>query len=91
MEIRTLVWDRKTLDKLDGKHNVSKDEVEQVLFDNPPHIRRWKNVYHAYGETFAGRYLFVVFANLGRGKAKIITAREMTQSERRLYIRQRRR
>jgi len=44
----------------------------------------------AYGQTVAGRYLFVVFRYLGGGKAKTITAYEMTEKQRRYYRRLRR-
>jgi hypothetical protein len=68
-----------------SKHKVSPKEVEEALFENDPYIRSWSGVYHAYGRTQAGRYLFVVFAQLGRRQAQIITARDMTLRERRLY------
>lgn len=88
VEIERLIWDQKTLEKLVTKHQVTRQEVEEVFRDDP-YIRRWSSVYHAYGRTQAGRYLFVVFIYLKPGQARIITARDMTNRERRLYQRER--
>jgi uncharacterized DUF497 family protein len=38
-----------------------------------------------YGRTEAGRYLLVVLASLGGGVVRVITARDPTERERRLY------
>jgi uncharacterized DUF497 family protein len=38
-----------------------------------------------FSQTAAGRYVLIVLANLGRGSWKIVTARQMTDNERRLY------
>lgn len=89
MEIERLVWDPKTREKIAKKHHLSRQEVEE-LFARDYHIRRFGQLYHAYGQSAAGRYLFVVFLPLGRGRAQVVTAREMTQKERRLYRRERR-
>jgi len=42
-------------------------------------------LYKLFSQTAAGRYVLVVLANLGRGSWKIVTARQMTDNERRLY------
>lgn len=82
-----LVWQRDVVKKLVEKHHVEPGEVEEVFFDDRPHFKRHGEVYHAYGQTVAGRYLFVVFRHLGGGKAKPITAYEMTDKQRRYYRR----
>ena len=84
MRIEELEWDNRNTNHI-ARHGVSPDEVEEVLFENRPHFRRWRNIFHAYGRTNSGRYLFVVFKMVGRYKARVITAREMTPKERRLY------
>jgi uncharacterized DUF497 family protein len=38
-----------------------------------------------FSQTAAGRYILVVLVNLGGGNWRVATAREMTESERRLY------
>jgi uncharacterized DUF497 family protein len=71
------------------------DEVEQVLFSKP-FIRRaekgrvqGEDVYVAYGQTTAGRYLMVFFILKDQTAALPSSARDMTQAERRYYAQQR--
>lgn len=87
MEIKKLVWTSKTVEKIVRKHHLYQREVEEVFFESeaPLHIRRSGRLYHAYGRSAAGRYLFVVLLVVGRGRAQVVTARDMTQTERRLY------
>lgn len=89
MEIERLVWNQKTREKIAKKHHLSRQEVEEV-FARDYHIRCFGKLYHAYGQSAVGRYLFVVSLPLGRGRAQVVTAREMTRKERRLYRRERR-
>ena len=73
--------------KLWEKHRVEPGEVEEVLFDDRLRFKRHGEVYHAYGQTVAGRYPFVVFLYRSGGKAKPITAYGMTDKQRRYYRR----
>lgn len=82
-----LVWDHAIVEKLLQKHDVEPGEVEEVFFDDQPHFTRFQDVYHAYGQTISGRYLFVAFRYLGDGNAKPITAYAMTDAQRRYYQR----
>lgn len=84
MEIEKLVWNPRTQKKVAEKHGLSRWEVEEVFFGDYQ-IRRSGNLYYAYGQSAAGRYIFVVFLYLGRDRAQVVTARDMTQKERRLY------
>jgi uncharacterized DUF497 family protein len=79
------------IDKLERKHNVQQDEVRQVLGSNP-HFRfvetghrPGENVYAAMGRTEAGRYLIVFFVLKKDKRAIIISARTMTDAERKRY------
>ena len=85
MQVEQLVWDRKTLHKISKKHYLTPGEVEEV-FESTYHIRRSGRVHHAYGQTGAGRYVFVVLFHLGKGRAQVVTARDMAQKERQLYL-----
>jgi uncharacterized DUF497 family protein len=88
MKIERITWDQETADHV-SKHSVSPEEVEDVLFNDSdlPRIMRGKeNRYLAYGKTNAGRYLFVVLIIANR-KTRIITARDMTDREKKLYRR----
>ncbi|MEW6173831.1 MAG: BrnT family toxin [Bacillota bacterium] len=69
------------------KHNVSPEEVEEIFgFPEEVLIRKTCQGYRlAYGRTVAGRYLLVVFILKKRGFARVITARDMNQAERRHY------
>ena len=77
------------------KHDVTIEEVEEVLFDNPL-IRFWEkgkvkgeNLYVAYGQTSAGRYLVIFFIYKPDNSALPISARDMSKSERKYYNGQR--
>ena len=94
MRLYEIIWKEEFADKIYVKHGVSKEEVEHVLFDDP-HVRReekgkvkGEDVYVAYGQTKAGRYLVVFFINKRKIAALPISARDMTISERRYYERQ---
>ena len=91
MRIHHIIWLPAIEDKLDYKHNVLVEEVEQVLFDQP-HVRfvekghrEGEDLYAAYGQTVDGRWLIVFFVLKGKGTVLIISARDMDRKERRLY------
>ena len=94
MYIYTVIWKDQFVEKLAVKHGVEIDEVEEVLFTNP-HVRlfekghiKGENLYAAYGQTQAGRYLVVFFVLKNRTSALPISARNMTQPERKYYDKQ---
>jgi len=86
LRIESLEIDDHILDKIESKHGVSFEEVEEVCLSEARHIRRSREgLYKLFNQTTAGRYILVVLVNLGRGSWKVVTAREMTDSEKRLY------
>ncbi|MDP2970306.1 MAG: BrnT family toxin [Deltaproteobacteria bacterium] len=88
MKIEKISWDQETVDHI-SNHLVSPEEVEEVLFneDEAPIIMRGKEgKYLAYGKTHGGRLLLIVWASKYK-KTKIITARDMTEKEKRFYRR----
>jgi uncharacterized DUF497 family protein len=88
MKIGNITWDDDTADHI-SRHAVSPEEVEEVLFNDSdlPRIMRGKeNRYLAYGKTNAGRFLLVVMIIANR-KTRIITARDMTDGEKKFYRR----
>jgi len=94
VQIYTIIWKDQFVEKLAVKHGVEMDEVEDVLFTKPyvrlfekGHIKG-ENLYAAYGQTNAGRYLIVFFVLKNRTAALPISARDMTQSERKYYDKQ---
>ncbi len=91
MKIKGLIWLDEIIEKIARKHNVSQDEVRDILTDRP-HFRfvekghrRGENVYAALGQTENGRYLVVFFVYKKDGRAIILSARDMTPSERKRY------
>ena len=91
MTIREIIWLVDIVEKIERKHGVRKDEVIEVLENNPKFRfiekghRKGEDVYAALGQTYEGRYLIIFFVYKRNGRALIISARDMTKSERRLY------
>ena len=95
MNIEYIVCPLAIEDKLESKHNVTAAEARQVLL-NEPRIRfgekghtSGQDVYAAFGQTLGGRYLAIFFVyKPSTATAIIISARDMTTSERKRYGRQ---
>lgn len=91
MKINGIIWYEKIIEKLEQKHNVQQYEVREV-FGNSPIFRYVEkglqpneNVYAALGRTNAGRYLIIFFIYKVNKHVLIVSARNMTQSERKKY------
>jgi uncharacterized DUF497 family protein len=94
MQLHEIIWKDRFIDKFEFKHGVSTNEAEEILFGRP-HIRRaqkghvkGEDLYTAYGQTTGGRYLIIFFIRKEQAAALPISARDMTDSERRYYERQ---
>ena len=87
IRIEKFEWDKRNEQHLLKEHSVSPEEAEEI-FKTEPYFRRGRDgTRYVYGQTEAGRYLFVVYLYLGAGTARVISARDMTPRERRLYLR----
>lgn len=90
MKITGLLWLEDLVDKIAQKHAVKQSEIRE-LFDNRPLLRfverviAWGRMCTRRSGTDAGRYLVVFFIHKKKGQALILSARDMTASERRLY------
>jgi uncharacterized protein len=91
MKINGIIWLEGVIDKLLWKHHVTTDEVEEV-FARSPRYRflekgdvEGEHLYSAMGRIQAGRYLTVYFLYKATGEALVISARDMTKKERKLY------
>jgi len=73
------------LDKIEAKHGVAWEEVEEACHGPHRGYREDGDIYLLYGRTAAGRYLLVVLVKLGAGAWRVATARGMTPAERRWY------
>jgi len=94
VNLYSVIWKEKFIEKLALKHGVEIEEVEEVLFSGP-HVRlfekghiKGENLYAAYGQTSVGRYLIVFFVLKNNSSALPISARDMTDSERKYYDKQ---
>lgn len=91
MKIEGIIWLDEITEKIAYKHSVQRHEVREVLFSKPcfrfaeKGHRRGENVYSAMGRTKGGRYLIVFFVYKSNKQALILSAREMTSSERKRY------
>jgi len=93
MRIADIIWLPQVIDKLGWKHDVTPEEVGQILFGNPLYrkVQRGhipgEELYAALGQTEAGRYLIVFFIYKRSHEALILSARDMDKTERRQYER----
>jgi hypothetical protein len=84
MEIRDFLWDEWNIAHI-ARHKVDPCEVEEIAFDDDPHIRKEGTARYLYGQTVSGRYLFTVYVLRSKIKAWVVTSRDMDEGERRLY------
>jgi len=81
-------WDERNLEHI-ARHGVDPDEAEAVLDNNPLTLRTADNTYLTYAQTDEGRYLLVVFIRKPGPLIRVITARDLKDSEKRRYRRRR--
>ncbi len=93
MKIVGFIWLEEIVEKLEVKHRVMPEEVEQVFLQQP-RIRRMnrghyrgEDVYRALGQTEEGRYLTVFFIHKLTNEALVLSARDMDSKERKSYAR----
>ena len=87
--IRGFIWDDENLAHI-ARHGLSSDEVEEALVGGPLVLRGPDDRYLGYGRTENGRWVFVVYVTRSRGRVRVLTARDMTERERRLHQSKRR-
>ena len=90
MKIHKFIWPKERVDHI-GRHGITPAEVEEVCFGQPLVLRAKAEgtnpVYYALGQTEAGRYLFCVVIQFPDGNGYPVTARPMTDKEKRRYRR----
>jgi hypothetical protein len=67
------------------RHGVTPEEVEQSTHRPFYTMPGRDGTTLLFGQTHAGRYLLVVLARSGDGRWYVLTARSMTDSERRIF------
>jgi uncharacterized DUF497 family protein len=96
MKIADVIWLDDIVEKIETKHGVETWEVEEVLHSEPEFRRGGKarrdkeHLYYALGQTEAGRHLFIVFIPKHGNKALVLTARDMSEREKKGYRRRKR-
>jgi hypothetical protein len=90
MRIHEFIWPEDRIDHI-ARHGVTPEEVEETCFGRAL-VQRAKSlgespVYYILGRTAAGRYLFCVVIRFPDGKGYPVTARPMTDREKRRYKR----
>lgn len=92
MRIDGIVLTNETLEKIEGKHHISEEEIYEVLLFDRPSIHlvekgsvKGEDLYVAYGRTEAGRYLKIHFIYKKNKKALIVTAQDASARERRRF------
>lgn len=92
MIIKSFIWPAAVIDKIESKHGVTIEEAEEIfgpdtIYRRGPRgkKRQGEDVYKAYGQTTAGRYLFVAFIYKLDHRALILSVRDMDNNERDLY------
>ena len=83
-------WDQSNIEKNWEKHRVSYLECEEVFFNQPLLAQedeihsKFEPRYYVLGRSNDGRHLFIVFT-IRRNKIRVISARNMSRRERRIY------
>lgn len=85
MRVVQFEWDDWNIAHI-AQHNVEPDEVEEVFVNFHIIRKSHQGKKIAYGQTFSGRYLFVVFVYRD-SRMYTITARDMTKREKQFYRR----
>ena len=91
MGITRIIWLDQFVEKLEIKHGVYRDEVEDVLFGRSRKRRVSRgniadeDLYEALGQTADGRYLIVLYIWKRPSGALVISARDMSGKERQRY------
>jgi len=83
-------WDKGNIERNRRRHKVSFVECEELFFNRPLVVAEdeihsnAESRYYALGTTNGGRYLFIVFT-VRTNKIRVISARDMSRRERRIY------
>jgi uncharacterized DUF497 family protein len=88
MKIYQIIWPEDRIEHI-ANHGITPGEVEETCFGTA-FIQRAKShgknpVYYVLGQTASGRYLFCVVIQFPDGRGYPVTARPMTDKEKRRY------
>ncbi len=86
LHVDDLIWDDQNLEHI-AEHGVSDIEVEEVCYSDVFVKRARNNTLAVYGQTENGRYLLVILGRRSKGVYYPVTARDMTDGERKTFHR----
>jgi len=85
--VREIHWTEESEDHI-WCHQITPGEVEEVIYTRPRLTTRGKEgIVEVYGTTDAGRHLTIFLSEAQDGRYYVVTARNMTDNERRTYRR----
>jgi len=88
MKIHRIIWPEDRIDHI-ARHAVTPEEFEEVCFGQPLMLQAQSEgenpVYYVMGQTNSGRYLFCAVIQFPDGNGYPVTARPMTDNEKRRY------
>ncbi len=85
MRILDFEWDKGNTLHIQLGHGIEPEEGEEVFANRPLFRRTKKGHYAAFGPTYEGRYLSVVFELKPKGLVRPITGWDMSRAEIRYY------
>ena len=90
VRVREFLWPDERLAHV-ARHQVRPEEVEEACF-GAALVQRARSkgpnpVYYVLGQTEAGRYLLCIVVEFPDDRGYPVTARDMTEAERRRYLR----
>ena len=83
-DVTDFYWPPGIEDKVYSKHGLEREGVEESFFYRRSRVRRAGDKYLLFTRTDAGSYIVVVYTQSGR-TATVLSARDMTASERRMF------
>ncbi len=84
MRIKYFEWDSENKKHI-SSHDVTQMKVREICRSKFWVRKATDKRYIFFGRTFSGRYIFLVMRDLGKGKFRPITARNMTEKEKKFY------
>lgn len=88
MKISIILWPQDRIDHI-ARHHINQTEVEEVCFGRSLILKAKQGgsnpVYYILGQTHAGRYLFCVIIHFPDGNGFPVTARNMTENEKKRF------
>jgi uncharacterized DUF497 family protein len=86
LRIAAMVWGSRNVEHI-ARHGVAQEEIEELI-EGPCLKRKTRSgCYMVYGRSYSGRYLAVVVSPRDEGYAYVVTAREMTGTEKKWFRR----